>query len=751
MKRSIVILFLLFSTVLYAAGDKRAVDYVNPLIGTGAIDNMALLGNTYPGATAPFGLVQLSPDTRDKPDWDCASGYNYNDKVIYGFSHTHLNGTGAAELFDLLFMPVTEEANITRESLGSSDKGWESEFSHSGERAAAGYYSVLLGRYNIESEFTATKRCGVHRYSYPEGRQKKVVIDFDHSRHKGSWGTRVLNAQIRQIDSHTVAGYRVITGWAKLRKVYFYVRFSEPIVGNLMSSDNRVYSDSKVANGERVKAVFDFGGVSDVVVAKVGLSATGIEGAKMNMEAECGNHSFDQIVENTQNDWQTELSKIEIEGTEEQKAIFYTALYHASIQPNIISDVDGAYIDADYTKKKLNKGEEHYTTFSLWDTFRAAHPLYTILQPERTTHFVNSMLRHYNSYGYLPIWQLWGQDNYCMIGNHAIPVIVDAILKGAEGIDIEKAYEAVKNSSTTPHLNSPFDVWEEYGYMPEDIQTQSVSITLELAFDDWCVAQLAKKLGKEKDYAHFMERSEYYQNLFHPETKFFQSKNSKREWIEPFDALKYGANGGYPFTEGNAWQYFWFVPHQVEKLVELVGGKDEFERKLDTFFTLEERSGEFNDNISGLIGQYAHGNEPSHHVIYLYNYTNSPWKTQKYAQKVMTELYSNDSAGYPGNEDCGQMSAWYIFSSLGFYPVNPASGVYEIGSPVADGATIDLGNGVEFRVEVERKSAKDIYVQSVKLNSKKHNKPYISHSDIVEGGELVFVMGSKPSKWGSKR
>ena len=401
---------------------------------------------------------------------------------------------------------------------------------------------------------------------------------------------------------------------------------------------------------------------------------------------------------------------------------------------------------ADYTTRQLSANEIHYTTFSLWDTFRGAHPLYTLLNADRVTDFVKSMIRQYEYYGYLPIWQLWGQDNYCMIGNHSIPVIVDAILKGIPGIDIEKAYEAVYNSSVISHPNSPFEVWEKYGYMPENIQTQSVSITLEQAFDDWCVAQLAKKLGKNDDYERFMKRSAFYRNLFNPETGFFQSKNDKGEWIEPFDPYKYGANGGYPFTEGNAWQYFWYVPQNIPDLITLTGGNKAFTAKLDTFFTVNHQSGELNDNASGFVGQYAHGNEPSHHVAYLYTCAGEPWKTQKYVAHIMNNLYNDTSSGYAGNDDCGEMSAWYIFGALGFYPVNPASGEYIIGTPMLEKATIHLPDGKTFAIKAPRKKGNEIYIRSIKLNGKKYTKNYITHQDILNGGTLEFVMSATPQK-----
>lgn len=709
--------------------------YVNPFIGTGAI-NGGLSGNNYPGATSPFGMIQLSPDTNEAPDWGDASGYDYNKRTIYGFSHTRLSGTGASDLIDILIMPT---------SSGRTS----SSFTHEEEKASPGYYQVMLKDENINAELTTTQRTGIHRYQYPAGKEAEILLDLDHSANKGSWGRRIINSQIRILNDHAVEGYRIITGWAKLRKIYFYMEFSSPILSSTLRDGGRVHDNTAVINGTNLHGCFRFGKLDGKPLdCKVALSSVSMENARQNMQQEAPHWDFGRYVAAADANWEQELGKIEVKGTALQKEIFYTALYHTMIQPNTMSDVNGEYMAADYTTRKIGNNETHYTTFSLWDTFRGAHPLYTLLEPERVTDFVKSMIRQYEYYGYLPIWQLWGQDNYCMIGNHSIPVITDAILKGIPGIDVEKAYEAVYNSSVTSHPNSPFEVWEKYGYMPENIQTQSVSITLEQAFDDWCVAQLAAKLNKDTDYQRFYKRSEFYRNLFNPATRFFQSKNDKGEWIEPFDPYKYGANGGYPFTEGNAWQYFWYVPHNVNGLIELTGGAKAFEQKLDTFFTTHHQSGELNDNASGFVGQYAHGNEPSHHVAYLYNYAGQPWKTQKYISHIMNNLYNNTSSGYAGNDDCGEMSAWYVFSAMGFYPVNPADGQYIIGTPAFDECTLKLADNKEFRIQTIRKSPEDIYIQSVTLNGKKYKDFFITHQDIMNGGTMVFKMGKKPSNWG---
>ena len=724
-----------FSLTLATLQAGEITKYVNPFIGTGAIDG-GLSGNNYPGATSPFGMIQLSPDTSEAPNWGDASGYDYNRNTIFGFSHTRLSGTGASDLIDITLMPT---------SSGRTS----SAFTHDAEKARPGYYQVMLKDENINAELTTTQRNGIHRYQYPAGKDAEIILDMDHSADKGSWGRRIINSQIRILNDHAVEGYRIITGWAKLRKIYFYMEFSSPILTSTLRDGGRVHENTAVINGTNLHGCFRFGQLNGKpLTCKVALSSVSMENARQNMEQEAPHWDFDRYVAAADADWEKQLGKIEVKGTEVQKEIFYTALYHTMIQPNTMSDVNGEYMAADYTTRKVANNETHYTTFSLWDTFRASHPLYTLLEPERVTDFVKSMIRQYEYYGYLPIWQLWGQDNYCMIGNHSIPVITDAILKGIPGIDMEKAYEAVYNSSVTSHPNSPFEVWEKYGFMPENIQTQSVSITLEQAFDDWCVAQLAAKLNKDADYQRFHKRSEYYRNLFHPRTKFFQSKNDKGEWIEPFDPYQYGGNGGHPFTEGNAWQYFWYVPHNIQALMELTGGTKAFEQKLDTFFTSTYKSEQMNHNASGFVGQYAHGNEPSHHVAYLYNFAGQPWKTQKYVSHILNTLYNNTSSGYAGNDDCGQMSAWYVFSAMGFYPVNPADGRYIIGSPLLDECTLKLAGNKEFRIRTIRKSPEDIYIQSVTLNGKKHKDFFITHQDIMNGGTMVFKMGKKPSGWG---
>jgi putative alpha-1,2-mannosidase len=733
MMKRLVNLLVAFILSVNCISAQNLTRWVNPFIGTGAVQS-SLSGNNYPGATVPFGMVQLSPDTREAPDWAQASGYDYNDSIIYGFSHTRLSGTGASDFIDILLFPTI------------SDKR-KSTFTHQHEQARPGYYQVLLKDEKIQAELTASVHVGVHRYTCSDGDQLKLWLDLDHSANKGSWNRRIIQSQLRMVSPTVVEGYRIITGWAKLRKIYFHLEFSQPILSNQLYDGNRMYENTPVINGTELRGLFCFDKKwNKELICKVALSPVSIENARLNMATEVPGWDFEYIARAAETSWEKELKKIIIQGTDLQKKIFYTALYHTMVQPNTMSDVNGEYMASDYVTRSVAKGEVHYSTFSLWDTFRAAHPLYTLIHTHRIPDFVKSMMRQYDYYGYLPVWQLWGQDNYCMIGNHSIPVIVDAVLKGVAGVDEEKAYEAVFNSSIVSHPNSPFEVWEKYGYMPENIQTQSVSITLEQAFDDWCVAQLAKRLGKEKDYNHFMKRSAFYRNLFNSKTGFFQPKNDKGEWIEPFDPYKYGANGGYPFTEGNAWQYFWYVPQNIPDLISLTGGNKAFVAKLDTFFTVSYQSGALNDNASGFVGQYAHGNEPSHHVAYLYACAGEPWKTQKYVAYIMNELYNDSSSGYAGNDDCGEMSAWYVFGALGFYPVNPVSGEYVIGTPMLEEAVIQLPGRKTFTVKAPRKEGNEVYICSMKLNGEKYTKNYITHQDIMKGGILEFVMTASPGK-----
>ena len=737
-----------FCAATYAqkAPIKDYTKYVNPFIGTGSVDSLSLSGSNFPGAAYPFGLVQLSPDTDDNPEDPC-SGYDYADDTITGFSHTHLSGTGVADLFDFLFMPFRGEIAWNGMANSKNKKAYGSAFRHENEKASPGYYSVLLDSPDILVELTATEHCGMHRYSSDKKEPFYLMIDLDHSLDKARpyWVCKVIDAQIKVIDDHTIEGYRTITGWANQRRVYFRAEFSKPFIKQYLKAGGRVYEDQPIANHTNLKMVAKFNDLTDgPLVIKVGLSSVSYEGARANLKAEIKTFDFNNIHESAKEAWYKELAVVDMEGSEEVKTIFYTSLYHLFIQPNNLADVNGDYLNST-SELKNAPDKKHYSTFSLWDTYRAAHPLYTIVQPERTAGFINSMLRQYDDYGYLPIWQLWGKETYCMIGNHAIPVIVDAFNKGIKGFNYNHAWDAVKASSITPHQHAAFDILEKYKYIPETKQSQSVSIALEVAFNDWCVSSMAGKMKNEADKNYFLNRSMYYKNHFDPSIKFFRAKDKNGKWIEPFSPLKYGGNGGYPFTEGNGWQYLWYVPQDVYGFIGLMGGDKAFNSKLDEFFNLHAKPDDVNGNASGFIGQYAHGNEPSHHIAYLYNFSGEPWKTQFYAAKVLNEQYTSDPSGYSGNEDCGQMSAWYIFSSLGFYPVNPANGIYCFGSPKVDKADIRLPDGKQFSVVTHNQSPENVYIQKIRLNGADYNKLYISHDDIVKGSKLEFFMGKKPN------
>jgi predicted alpha-1,2-mannosidase len=719
--------------------------YVNPFIGTGSIDSLSLSGSNFPGAVVPFGFVQLSPDTDDAPEDPC-SGYDYADNKIVGFSHTHLSGTGVADLFDFLFMPFKGQATWNPNTENNTP-GYSSLFDHKNETASPGYYSVFLDDPKIKVELTATEHCGMHKYTNENQEPFSLMIDLNHSLDKKRpyWSCRIIDAQIRIVNKNTIEGYRAITGWANERRVFFRAEFSQNFSKALLRGGNRVFENENIANHKDLKTILSFEGEEAALTVKVGLSSVSYQGAQNNLTAEIQDFNFDKVRQQAEDVWNKELSVIDIKGTQKQKDIFYTALYHTFIHPNNIADVNGDYIDNNGQLKNA-PDKKHYSTFSLWDTYRAAHPLLTITQEKRTADFINSMLRQYHDYGYLPIWQLWGKETYCMIGNHAIPVIVDAFHKNIPNVDYELAYEAVKASSTTSHPGSPFSLLDKYKYFPENLQSQSVSIALEVAYNDWCAAQMAKGLNKEDDYRYFKERSSYYQNLFDPAIGFFRAKDDKGNWIEPFSPLKYGGNGGYPFTEGNAWQYLWYVPQDLDTFKDMFGGSANFTNKLDEFFSLDALPEDVNGNASGFIGQYAHGDEPSHHIAYLYNATKSPWKAQFYTNKIAKELYSTTPSGYSGNEDCGQMSAWYIFSSLGFYPVNPANNIYWFGSPQLESAKINLANGETFKVVTKNSGENNIYIQKIILNGKRYKKLFITHHDIISGGEIEFYMGSKPNK-----
>jgi len=713
--------------------------FVNPFIGTQTDETGSLSGSTFPGATLPQGMVQLSPETENYVTWDPCCGYDYNKDVIYGFTHTHLSGTGCTDLIDVSLMPAACE--VTPEMLSKGEFGLS--FSHENECAVPGYYSVRLGESGINAEMSATVHTGIHRYTFPEGMTPRLVLDMDRMSYRGEayyTGRRayqIIQGQIRFIDDKTIEGYRVLTGWAKLRKVYFRAEFSKPIRSRILMDGNRNVGASPVVNGRALRAALEFDPDDREVMVKVSISAVDGQGARQNMAAEASLWDFDSYRQAAHDSWKDALSIVDVEGTDEQKTIFYTGLYHVLMQPNTMSDVDGRYMNTNFEINRMPEGKAYHSTFSLWDTFRAAHPLYTLLLPDTAAAFVNDMLLHHETYGYLPIWDLWGQDNYCMIGNHSIPVISDAILAEIPGVDKEAAYKAMVESSTRSHPNSPFEIWEKYGYLPGTLQNGSVSITMEQAFDDWCVAAVAKKLGRQEDYEKFMNRSMFYKNLFDRNTGFFRPKDENGEWMADFDPLSYESSC---FVEGNAWQYMWFVPQDPQGLIELLGGKEAFLKKLDENFTLSVTSGKVDGNASGFIGQYAHGNEPSHHTVYLYTLAGEPRRTQELVDHVRRAFYNATPCGYAGNDDCGQMSAWYIFSSLGFYPVNAGSAEYVIGTPLFDKAVLHLAGGKDFTINVSRGKAGSVYVKRVCLNGRTVKDWRLAHRQIADGGSLDFVL-----------
>ncbi len=722
--------------------------YVNPFIGTQTDDTGALSGSTFPGACVPYGNIQLCPETEYYVTWDPCCGYDYNKNRIYGITHNHLSGTGCTDLLDISLMPSVEK--MTPEYISGED--YSQTFSHDEEGAEPGYYWVNLKESGVKVELSSTVHTGIHKYTFPKGADQNVVFDLAKMVYNGddayyatsgSRGYKILQSQLRIVDDHTVEGYRLITGWAKVRRVYFHAEFSKPFTGHMMMDGKRNVWDGKVINGRKLRAALSFDNGGQELMAKVSISAVDMDGARRNFRAECTSWDFSSYRKAAHDTWEKQLARIDINGTDVEKTIFYTGLYHTMIQPNEMSDVDGRYVTTNYEIKQLPKGEKYYSTFSLWDTFRAAHPLYNLLDPEMTANFINSMIIHQQDYGYLPIWDLWGQDNYCMIGNHAMPVLSRAILTGIPGIDTEKAYKAMVESSTLSHTNSPFEIWEKYGYMPETKQHESVSITLEQAFDDWCVYIIAKKLGKTADAERFYKRSEFYRNLWDSSIGFFAPKDENGNFIRPFSPLAYDENAGYPFAEGNAWQYMWFVPQNPQGLIELLGGEKKFIDKLNENFTLEDKGADKNGNASGFIGQYAHGNEPSHHTVYLYNFAHQPWRTQELVNEVRQKFYNDKPYGYAGNDDCGQMSAWYIFSSMGFYPFNAGSDEFVVGTPLFTETVIHLPNGKDLTIKAPRKSDKAIYVKSVKLNGRELKDLKFTQQDIMNGGVMEFKMSTK--------
>ena len=739
-----------FSLTLATLQAGEITKYVNPFIGTGAIDG-GLSGNNYPGATSPFGMIQLSPDTSEAPNWGDASGYDYNRNTIFGFSHTRLSGTGASDLIDITLMPT---------SSGRTS----SAFTHDEEKARPGYYQVMLKDENINAELTTTQRNGIHRYQYPAGKDAEIILDMDHSADKGSWGRRIINSQIRILNDHAVEGYRIITGWAKLRKIYFYMEFSSPILTSTLRDGGRVHENTAVINGTNLHGCFRFGQLNGKpLTCKVALSSVSMENARQNMEQEAPHWDFDRYVAAADADWEKQLGKIEVKGTEVQKEIFYTALYHTMIQPNTMSDVNGEYMAADYTTRKVANNETHYTTFSLWDTFRALHPLMTIIDPNLNNQFINSLIRKHQEGGIYPMWDLASNYTGTMIGYHAVPVIVDAYMKGYRNFDAHEAYKASLRAAeydTTgikcpdlvlPHLMPKAKYYKNaIGYIPCDRENESVAKALEYAYDDWCISIFAEAMNDFENKAKYERFAKAYEFYFDKSTRFMRGLDSNGEWRTPFNP-RASTHRSDDYCEGTAWQWTWFVPHDVEGLVKLMGGEEAFVEKLDSLFTVDSSlDGETTSaDISGLIGQYAHGNEPSHHVIHLYNYVNRPWRTQELVDSVYRSQYANNVDGLSGNEDCGQMSAWYILNSMGFYQVCPGKPVYSIGRPAFDKAVINLPSEKTFSIVVKNNSKSNKYIESVLLNGKPLDTPFFGHQDIVAGGIMEIKMTDHPTQWGS--
>jgi predicted alpha-1,2-mannosidase len=708
---------------------EHPADHVNPFVGTDAH------GHTHPGASVPFGMVQLSPDTRLE-GWDGCSGYHYSDSVLFGFSHTALSGTGVPDYADILFMPTVGEIRLHNGS-DDVDKGYASRFSHERETAEAGYYSVHLDDYGVHAELTASKRTGFHQYTYTGEGPANVIIDLDHR-------DKVVDSWLRQVGPNRVEGYRRSTAWAADQHLYFAAEFSVPFKSSGLALNDQI-SDEDFIRGENVKAFFQFDLPDNKTIqVKVALSAVSPEGAWKNLQSEMPDWDFGRARRDAWGAWDKELSKIQVKGgVEEQVTTFYTALYHAFLVPNLFMDVDGSYLGRDLQVHQSD-GFDYYTVFSLWDTFRGEHPLFTLIQQERTIDFIKTMIAQYEQGGRLPVWELAANETECMIGYHAIPVIVDAWMKGIRGFDVEKAYEAMKHSAELDHFGLEF--YKEKGYIPAHEESESVSKTLEYAYDDWCIAIMARALGHTEDYERYMKRAQSYKNIFDPSTGFMRARMNGR-WFEPFDPKEVNFN----YTEANSWQYSFFVPQDVSGLIELLGGREEMINRLDQLFEENsETTGRQQSDITGLVGQYAHGNEPSHHMAYLYNYLGQPWKTQQRARQIMDELYTPLPDGLCGNEDCGQMSAWYVLSAMGFYSVTPGVPFYVLGSPLFDEVKINLENGQEFIIRAVNNSPQNKYVQAATLNGQAYSKSFITHQSITDGGALVLEMDAEPNKaWGT--
>lgn len=698
--------------------------YVDPFIG--AADN----GHTFPGACRPFGMIQTSPVT-GAVGWRYCSEYMYADSIIWGFTQTHLNGTGCMDLGDILVMPFTGERHRTWDAYRSS-------FSKTSENATPGYYTVTLDQAKVKAELTATTHAALHRYTYEQADSASILIDLQHG---PAWNEKQYHSQVNSCEVNwendsTLTGHVNNKVWVD-QDYYFVMQFSHPVI------DHFELPMAETEKGKRLVASFNIQPGEEVLM-KVALSTTGVEGAKANMAAEVPGWDFEGIRTAAKADWNSYLSRIEVEGTDEEKTNFYTSFYHALIQPNEISDVDGRYRNAADSVVNATGGK-FYSTFSLWDTYRAAHPFYTLMVPERVDGFINSLVDQAEVQGYLPIWGLWGKENFCMVANHGVSVVAEAYAKGFRGFDAERAFNAIKQTQTVSHpLKSNWENYMKYGYFPTDLtEAESVSSTLESVYDDYAAADMAKRMGKTEDAAYFARRADFYKNLFDSSTQFMRPKKSDGTWKSPFNPSQIGhaESVGGDYTEGNAWQYTWHVQHDVPGLIALFGGEEPFLNKLDSLFTLKLETTQA--DVTGLIGQYAHGNEPSHHVTYLYALAGRPERTQELIREIFDTQYSPKPNGLCGNDDCGQMSAWYMFSAMGFYPVNPVSGEYVFGAPQLPEFVLHLADGKTFTIKAEGLSEANKYVKSITLNGEPYTKNFISHADIVKGGTLVYQMTDK--------
>lgn len=704
--------------------DEKNIDYtqyVNPFIG--AADN----GHTFPGACRPFGMIQTSPVT-GAVGWRYCSEYVYEDSIIWGFTQTHLNGTGCMDLGDVLVMPVT----------GKRQRQWNeyrSGFSKETEKATPGYYSVTLDEPDVTAELTATTHTALHRYTFHKADSASLLIDLQHG---PAWRDEQYHSQVSFCETNwendsTLTGHVINKVWVN-QVYYFAMKFNRPVIA---SSELPMAATEK---GKRIIATFDMK-PEDQLLMKVALSTTGVEGAKANLTAELNGWDFEGVKQAAKNEWNSYLSRIDVEGTTDEKTNFYTSFYHALIQPNEISDIDGKYRNA---KDEIVQatGDKFYSTFSTWDTYRAAHPFYTLMVPERVDGFVNSLVDQCETIGYLPIWGLWGGETFTMIANHSVPIIAEAYAKGFRGFDAERAFNAIKQTQTVSHpLKSNWENYTKYGYFPTNLtEAESVSSTLESVYDDYAAADMAKRMGKEEEAAYFAKRADYYKNLFDPSTKFMRPKKADGTWKSPFNPSQVGHSEsiGGDYTEGNAWQYTWHVQHDVPGLIALFGGEEAFLQKLDSVFTVKLETTQA--DVTGLIGQYAHGNEPSHHVAYLYTLAGRPERTQELIRQIFDTQYLPKPNGLCGNDDCGQMSAWYMFSAMGFYPVNPVSGEYVFGAPQFPKFTLHLADGKTFTILAEGLSEEHKYIDSITLNGKPYTKNYITHEDILKGGTLVYKM-----------